>query len=63
MRFARGALPRSAWLTSAMHVSHGAQMKCAIGHCGRCQLGPHFVCRDGPVMRYDEIGHPHVQEI
>ena len=26
-------------------------MKCAIGHCGHCQLGPPFVCKDGPVFR------------
>ena len=25
-------------------------MKCAVGHCGHCQLGPEFVCRDGPVF-------------
>lgn len=30
-------------------------MACAVAHCGLCQFGPHFVCRDGPVMRYDRI--------
>jgi NAD(P)H-flavin reductase len=30
-------------------------MKCAIGHCGHCQFGPAFVCKDGPVMRYDRV--------
>jgi NAD(P)H-flavin reductase len=30
-------------------------MKCAIGHCGRCQFGPLFLCKDGPVMRYDRV--------
>jgi NAD(P)H-flavin reductase len=30
-------------------------MKCAIGLCGHCQFGPVFVCRDGPVFRYDRI--------
>ena len=25
-------------------------MKCAVGHCGHCQFGPTFVCRDGPVF-------------
>ena len=28
-------------------------MKCAIGLCGHCQFGPAFICKDGPVMRYD----------
>jgi len=30
-------------------------MKCAIGLCGHCQFGPAFVCRDGPVFRFDRI--------
>jgi NAD(P)H-flavin reductase len=30
-------------------------MKCAVGLCGHCQFGPTFVCKDGPVMRYDTI--------
>lgn len=30
-------------------------MHCGIGHCGHCQVGPRFVCTDGPVFRYDEI--------
>jgi hypothetical protein len=27
-------------------------MKCAIGHCGHCQLGAEFICKDGPVYPY-----------
>jgi NAD(P)H-flavin reductase len=30
-------------------------MKCAVGVCGHCQFGPWFVCKDGPVFRYDRI--------
>jgi NAD(P)H-flavin reductase len=30
-------------------------MKCAVGLCGHCQFGPTFVCKDGPVMRFDKI--------
>ncbi|MEX0669877.1 MAG: FAD/NAD(P)-binding protein [Pirellulales bacterium] len=30
-------------------------MACAVAHCGLCQFGPLFVCRDGPVLRYDRI--------
>jgi NAD(P)H-flavin reductase len=37
------------WLTMERH------MKCAVGFCGRCQMGPHLVCRDGPVFRRDEL--------
>jgi NAD(P)H-flavin reductase len=30
-------------------------MNCAIGLCGHCQLGPKFICKEGPVFRYDEV--------
>lgn len=30
-------------------------MACAVGHCGLCQFGPEFVCKDGPVFPYDRI--------
>lgn len=36
-------------------VSLERNMKCAVGWCGRCQFGPHFICRDGPVFRFDRI--------
>ena len=31
-------------------VSLERNMHCAIGQCGHCQLGPAFVCTDGPVL-------------
>jgi NAD(P)H-flavin reductase len=37
-------------------VSMERNMKCAIGHCGRCQLGPNYVCKDGPVFTWQRIG-------
>ncbi len=30
-------------------------MKCAVALCGRCQLGPSFLCRDGPIFRLSAI--------
>lgn len=30
-------------------------MKCGQGFCGHCQMGPNFVCTDGPVFNYGEI--------
>lgn len=46
---ARGYADESIW------VSLERNMQCATGFCGHCQLGPLFVCRDGPVFRYDQI--------
>lgn len=31
------------------------KMKCGIGKCGRCNIGNKYVCKDGPVFRYDEL--------
>jgi NAD(P)H-flavin reductase len=35
-----------------IYVSMERNMKCAIGHCGHCQFGPMFVCKDGAVFPY-----------
>jgi NAD(P)H-flavin reductase len=40
---------------SAIWLSLERNMQCGTGNCGHCQLGPHFVCRDGPVFNYQEI--------
>ena len=31
------------------------RMKCAIGKCGRCNVGEKYVCKDGPVFRLDQL--------
>lgn len=46
---ARGVPPE------AVYVSLERHMECGIGLCGHCQLGPYFLCKDGPVMRYDRV--------
>lgn len=38
-----------------IYVSMERNMKCAVGFCGHCQFGPYFVCKDGPVFRFDHI--------
>jgi NAD(P)H-flavin reductase len=45
----KGIPEQQLWLTLERN------MNCAIGLCGHCQLGPAFVCKDGPVFRYDQI--------
>jgi len=36
-------------------VSLENRMKCGIGKCGRCNVGPRYVCIDGPVFTYAEL--------
>jgi NAD(P)H-flavin reductase len=55
MRFTLNALREADVAPERIYLSMERNMKCAIGLCGHCQFGPTFVCRDGPVMRYDTI--------
>lgn len=55
MRFAITALTDAGLADEAIHLSMERNMKCAVGFCGHCQFGTTFVCRDGPVFRYDRI--------
>jgi NAD(P)H-flavin reductase len=45
----RGIVPERLWLSTERN------MQCAVGFCGHCQWGPAFVCKDGPVFRYDRL--------
>jgi len=55
MRFTASALLAAGVAAERIHLSMERNMKCAIGLCGHCQFGPAFVCKDGPVMRFDRI--------
>lgn len=45
----RGVPEHEIWLSMERN------MRCAIGHCGHCQLGPEFICRDGPVFPWSRM--------
>ncbi|MBX9634211.1 MAG: FAD/NAD(P)-binding protein [Magnetospirillum sp.] len=55
MRFAAMALEKRGIGRDHLWLSMERNMKCGCGLCGHCQWGPHFVCKDGPVFRYDRI--------
>jgi NAD(P)H-flavin reductase len=55
MRFTTAALRDAQLPASAIQLSMERSMKCAVGHCGHCQLRERFVCKDGPVFRSDAI--------
>ena len=55
MRFAVEALEDRGIAPKRIYVSLERNMKCGTGFCGHCQLGGDFVCRDGPVFRFDAI--------
>jgi NAD(P)H-flavin reductase len=55
MRFAAIALQDHGMSDDRIWLSLERSMMCATGHCGHCQLGPVFVCKDGPVFRRDAV--------
>jgi NAD(P)H-flavin reductase len=55
MRFTAMELVKRGVGTSQIYVSMERNMECGIGLCGHCQYGPYFICKDGPVFRYDKI--------
>jgi NAD(P)H-flavin reductase len=55
MRFAIAALREAGFAEDAIYLSMERNMKCAVGFCGHCQFGTVFICRDGPVFRYDRV--------
>ncbi len=50
MTFVVRALVERGLSLERIWVSMERNMRCAVGHCGHCQLGPTLICRDGPVF-------------
>ena len=38
-----------------IYYSIERNMQCAVGLCGHCQLGPAFLCKDGPVFAHRQL--------
>jgi anaerobic sulfite reductase subunit B len=55
MRTSAEALLERGVAPGRIYVSMERNMRCGVGHCGHCQLGPTLICRDGPVYRWDEV--------
>lgn len=56
MRFVAASLTERGLGAERIFLSMERNMKCATGHCGHCQLGPAFICRDGPVFTFQRMG-------
>ena len=64
MRYAVATLDGLHLPSKQIYISMERNMKCGIGLCGHCQFGPGFVCKDGPVFRFDGIARQfNVREI
>lgn len=55
MRFAAREFERLGMPTKNIWVTMERNMRCGAALCGHCQFGPSFICREGPVYRYDQV--------
>lgn len=55
MRYTAISAERRGISAERVWVSLERSMQCAAGLCGHCQLAEQFVCKDGPVFRYDRV--------
>jgi len=58
MRFMAQELEQRGVDPLTTYISMERNMKCAIGFCGHCQLGPEFICLDGPVFTWPRMQKP-----
>ena len=38
-----------------IYLSMNRKMSCGFGKCGRCNIGPYYLCKDGPDVCYETI--------
>jgi NAD(P)H-flavin reductase len=55
MRFVTRELITQGLSRDDIYLSMERNMKCAVGFCGHCQYGPYFICKDGPIFRYEQM--------
>lgn len=55
IKFTLAGLQELGFDKTQVYTTLELRMKCGIGKCGRCNVGSKYVCKDGPVFRFDEI--------
>ena len=56
IKFTLAGLRELGFKDTQVYTTMELKMKCAVGKCGRCNIGDKYVCKDGPVFRFDELG-------
>ena len=55
IKFTLGGLMELGFDRTHIYTTMELKMKCALGKCGRCNIGSKYVCKDGPVFRFDQL--------
>ena len=55
IKFLLACLTEMCFSEEQVYTTLELRMKCGIGKCGRCNVGSKYVCKDGPVFRFDQL--------
>ena len=55
LKFTMPPLLQLGFTPETIITSQERRMSCGIGKCGRCNIGPKYVCKDGPVFTYAQM--------
>jgi NAD(P)H-flavin reductase len=55
IRFTLPVLNELGFSAERTFTSLEKRMKCGLGKCGRCNMGPKYICKDGPVFSFAEL--------
>ena len=56
IKFTLAGLKELGFVDTQIFTTMEMRMKCGIGKCGRCNIGSKYVCKDGPVFSFDQLG-------
>ena len=57
IKFTFPVLEKLGFSPQTMFTTLENRMKCGVGKCGHCSVGPVYVCKDGPVFTYEQLQH------
>ena len=55
IKFTLQGLKELGFEETQVYTTMELRMKCGVGKCGRCNIGNKYVCKDGPVFRFDQL--------
>ena len=56
IKFTLAGLKELGFSDTQVYTTMELRMKCGVGKCGRCNIGNKYVCKYGPVFRFDKLG-------
>jgi len=55
IKFTLPVLDKMGLAKADIYTSLENRMKCGIGKCGRCNCGPVYICKEGPIFTLDQL--------